>query len=384
MANKTDKDEVVKVRVTADDRRRWQRAADRETEGSLSQFVRVTVNRALAASIVLVLVLLGCARERAGDLVPGDSTPVDAATGSRADAGSARADASPMPDASPNALPDTPRMYSATPPVYFPDATGLHQQAQVYKPADYDPTKAYPLIVFLHGLGSGAAYAGWWPIAAQEVVYVMPLGATQPGNADNHFWNASAACCDFYGVAVDDVAYVGGLIDEIVAVYHVDPSLVIVVGASNGGFMAERLACDRSDVVTEIVDLAGAVRDPFDDAACSPTQKVAALVDHSQADPAVHWNGGPLSDVGSGVRPIPPVTGAMSTTDRGNCGPAAASPEVDHDATVAGLDTFVSDQDCDRGHLTFWYELTSTHCFAPTAAWSSDAWAWIQANRRTP
>ena len=55
--------------------------------------------------------------------------------------------------------------------------------------------------------------------------------------------------------------------------------------------MAERLACDRSDVVTEIVDLAGAVRDSRDPA-CSPSQRVAALVDHSEGDQAVRWNGG--------------------------------------------------------------------------------------------
>ena len=288
--------------------------------------------------------------------------------------GDAAADAAPV-DAAPA---DATANYPARPPVYFSDPIGVHPKVQVHAPADYTPTSAYPLVIFLCGSGSCAAYEGWWPIAAHEVVYAMPLSSLTPGTTDARFWNASAACCDFANTGVDDVAYLGGLIDRVSAAYHIDSSLVVVVGASNGGFMAERLACDRSDVVTEIIDLAGAVRDSRDPI-CSPSHQVAALVDHSEGDQAVRWNGGPLH---GGTWPAPPVTGLASTTDRGDCSLPAFSPDVDHDPAVPGVDTLVSDYECERGHLTFWHERASVHCFIPTAAWSSDAWAWMQAHRR--
>ena len=71
--------------------------------------------------------------------------------------------------------------YSTRPPVYFPDPTGIHPQVQVHVPAGYVPTSAYPLVLFLCGSGSCAAYEGWWPIAAHEVVYAMPLSSLTPG-----------------------------------------------------------------------------------------------------------------------------------------------------------------------------------------------------------
>ena len=70
---------------------------------------------------------------------------------------------------------------------------------------------------------------------------------------------------------VDDVAYVGGLIDEALRTWPVDPKRVYIVGHSNGDFMAHRLACERADVVVAIAGLAGAGI-AIDGSGCSPSK----------------------------------------------------------------------------------------------------------------
>jgi polyhydroxybutyrate depolymerase len=267
------------------------------------------------------------------------------------------------------------------PPVVFDDPAGLHAPVTLHAPSDYvtSPWVARPLVIFLHGY-AGNLYAGWDQIEAQEILYLVPRGLTDAQGG--HFWNASVACCDRDGRGNDDVAFLGGLIDEVVAAgWNVDRSRVAVIGASNGGFMAERMACARADVVTQIVDLAGAGQGSGDPA-CMPVLPVAAIVDHSEGDKTVLFDGGQVSIVK--MAPAPAVLGAGGTTDRGDCRSLSAVPGLlDHDATVTGAETTVEQTNCNRGSLMFWSEPTSAHVFEPTAAWGDDVWAWMQAHPRS-
>lgn len=285
-------------------------------------------------------------------------------------------------DASTDVNSDAPvdaRVYPASPQRTFSDPSALHPDVTLHVPTTYDPTRAYPLVIFLHGYnGSAAAYAGWSPIMAKDILYFEPIGALD--SYRQHYWNASTACCNRDHRSNDDVAYLGGLIDRAAAAgWHIDERYVVVVGASNGGFMAERLACDRADIVTAIVDFAGATRATAD-APCVPTGKIPALVDHSHGDQTIRWAGGTIF----GLATYPAAEGTVdSTTARGNCTPLSPIGSADHDPAVAGAETTVSTADCDRGALTLWEETASAHYFTPTATWGEDVWTWISANPRT-
>jgi polyhydroxybutyrate depolymerase len=99
------------------------------------------------------------------------------------------------------------------------------------------------------------------------------------------FWNADPLCCDFESTHVDDVAYIGGLIDDVKAAYPI--SRVYVIGHSNGGFMAYRMACDRADIVESILVLAGsAASNPN---SCQPARSVEVLHVHGTADTDVDY-----------------------------------------------------------------------------------------------
>ncbi|WP_236694287.1 alpha/beta hydrolase family esterase, partial [Mycolicibacterium obuense] len=56
---------------------------------------------------------------------------------------------------------------------------------------------------------------------------------------------------------VDDVGFLSTLITQLTNEYGVSPGRVFVTGMSAGGFMAQRLACDRADLVAAVVSVAG-------------------------------------------------------------------------------------------------------------------------------
>lgn len=126
---------------------------------------------------------------------------------------------------------------------------------------------------------------------ANGALVLAPSGSSDGGTLA---WNASDSCCWTGGAAPNDVMYLGGLIDEVLAAspsWNVDPKRIYVVGHSNGGFMALRLGCDREDVVAGVWDLAGA-GPSASDTACSLSTTVAFLHAHGTADTTISPAGG--------------------------------------------------------------------------------------------
>src|SRR5262249_16538348 len=139
---------------------------------------------------------------------------------------------------------------------------------------------------------------------------------------------------------VDDVAYLDGLIREISGVYNVDSRRVYLVGHSNGGFMAYRMACDRAQEIAAIVSLAGATWE--NPAKCAPDRAVSGLQIHADRDQEVLDGGGRSSDQG-----IEGYPGAMGSIERwasyNRCRPAipSAGKPLDLDA-LDGAETAVT------------------------------------------
>lgn len=180
---------------------------------------------------------------------------------------------------------------------------GTDRPAQVQVPSNYTPTARYPLIIVLHGLKvNGALESGYLGlnkrVDTKQFVLVVPDG-TANANGDR-FWNATPACCaalaayeDNAGVdytQIDDVAYIRSLIKEAAATYSIDTSRIGLFGHSNGGFMALRMACEASDLVTAVLSLAGST---FAEAAsCAPANyPVSILALHGDADETVLYDG---------------------------------------------------------------------------------------------
>lgn len=167
----------------------------------------------------------------------------------------------------------------------FPSAGGT-RSAWLHVPPGYDPTKGATLVANFHGFGSDgpqeALLSGMSALADERgVLVVYPYGVASS-------WNAGACCGTAWLDAVDDVAFVGDLLDRVEADWCVDPSRVFATGMSNGGFLSHRLGCELSDRVAAIAPVAGVLGVPD----CSPARPVPVLHVHGTEDPLVPWGGG--------------------------------------------------------------------------------------------
>lgn len=88
-------------------------------------------------------------------------------------------------------------------------------------------------------------------------IYMLPIGIKDTVGA--RFWRSTDACCDFADMGRHDSLYLRDLILDVGSRVPVDPKRVYVIGHSNGGFMAHRLACEHSDEIAGIISLAGAL-----------------------------------------------------------------------------------------------------------------------------
>ena len=88
---------------------------------------------------------------------------------------------------------------------------------------------------------------------------------------------------------VDDVGFLVGLAGKLQSDYNIGPGHVFVTGMSNGGFMTNRLACDRADVFAAIAPVAGTLGVGV---ACNPSRPVSVLEAHGTGDPLVPFKGG--------------------------------------------------------------------------------------------
>jgi polyhydroxybutyrate depolymerase len=198
-----------------------------------------------------------------------------------------------------------------------------------------------PLVVLLHGYtSSGAEAEEYFQLTAESdrrgFLYAIPDGTIN--REDKRFWNATPACCDFFGSGVDDSGYLIRLVDTVAARYPVDPARVYFVGHSNGGFMALRMACDHADRVTAVVSLAGAAT--ADPAQCQPARPVSVLQIHGTSDRTIRYEGSAI-----GGRRYPSAEGTVALW-RGldGCADRAdrSGPRLDLDSRLTGPETTVT------------------------------------------
>jgi polyhydroxybutyrate depolymerase len=202
-------------------------------------------------------------------------------------------------------------------------------------------------------------------VTTHGFVAVVPDGT--PDADGRRFWNATPACCNFWNVDVDDVAYIRGLIDEAKSMLAIDADRVYLVGHSNGGFMSFRMACDAADAITGIATLAGSTF--ADPERCKPSRPVSVLAIHGTKDTDVKYEGGVF-----GGSPYPGAEDTAEwwkTFDACVTGPIEGAP-LDLEPYVAGAETTPrSWSDCTEGTtVALWTMHDAGHIPAVEAAFT--------------
>jgi polyhydroxybutyrate depolymerase len=244
-------------------------------------------------------------------------------------------------------------------------------------PPDHDPAVPTALVVLLHGYSDNGEHLNQWmgmsrAAAARDILVAYPNGALDV--TGNHYWNANDACCDFYHSGVDHVAYLRFVIADVSTRYAVDPGRVYVVGHSNGGFMAHRMACDAADVVSAVVAASGGLW--RDASRCQPSRPVSVLEAIGSADSLYYdneYSAGAMHDVSSWAA-INACTGDLVSTGE----------RLDLDATAAGAETAVSRYDCPADGAVELWTLEGVGHMPNYAypAWADSVLDWLEAHRR--
>jgi polyhydroxybutyrate depolymerase len=248
---------------------------------------------------------------------------------------------------------------------------------QYQVPIHYDAARPTPLVVLLHGYGiNGVTQDAVFGLSSfaddQNLLYAYPDGTVDA--TGNRFWNATDACCDFGGTGVDDVAYVTAVIDDMSAHFNVDPKRIYVTGHSNGGFMSHRMACDRAARIAAIVALAG--DDWKDTAKCAPSEPVAVLQVHGDADDEVPYAGGTLMpSAHDSVAGWAEKNGCAATPD-------GSAPPLDLDTRLAGSETTVEKWPACRpgGAAELWTIRGGPHVPHLGKNWAPTIWGFMQAH----
>lgn len=222
-------------------------------------------------------------------------------------------------------------------------------------PPGIAPSAKRPLVVFLHGLGAtGAGLVRSLDVAT--LATQLGFSFVAPDGPKDHFgrrfWNAGRDCCDFDGANPPHVSLIGNLPTALEASGAATFGDVVIVGFSNGAFMAHRLACDVPRV-TAIVAFAGA--EPEDeDPPCQPAHPVRVVMVHGDSDHVVPYAGGPV--LGDTTRVVPSAEkGAADWAARNGCAGAPKHRREDLSPALAADETRID---------------AYTGCKAPVELWT--------------
>lgn len=163
--------------------------------------------------------------------------------------------------------------------------SGKSRSYTLVVPASYDPSRSYPLVYVLHGHGGNGAQArramGLESVAGDRAIFLYPDGRGGGWDLDSP---ASKNA---------DVAFFDAMLSRTQTHYCVDLRRVFVTGFSNGGYMANQLACRRGDRIRAVASHAGGgpyeTTGSYDEhgrLVCKG-KPVASLVVHGASDRAV-------------------------------------------------------------------------------------------------
>ena len=165
----------------------------------------------------------------------------------------------------------------------------LVRHYHVHIPATYDTSRSFPLLIALHGrLGTGKKMikqTDFNRIADRERFIVVYPEGFKRGWADGR----GITHADKQGV--NDVAFIDKLIKVLQGKLSIDHTRIYIAGHSNGGFMAQRLAIERSHQFAAIAVVAASLSEWLA-SRFTPSRPMPVSFINGTDDPVTPYEGG--------------------------------------------------------------------------------------------
>jgi polyhydroxybutyrate depolymerase len=177
-------------------------------------------------------------------------------------------------------------------------------------PGYYESDTTLPLVIGLHGTGGSAAqfdhdYGFTTKANNNNFIIVYPEGVRSTGILGLRTWNAGT-CCDFaLEQQINDVKYIGALLDNLLSRYRINAKRVYITGMSNGGMFTYRLANEMGKRIAAVAAVSSTMVLPA--APLTPSRPMPILHIHSARDTKIPYLGG----IGIGGYYFPPVDSTL-------------------------------------------------------------------------
>lgn len=158
----------------------------------------------------------------------------------------------------------------------------------VYLPKNFSASENLPLVINMHGFLTTSQfqmdYTQFNKTAdSVRAIVIYPEGVDLRWNSGTFFFVSSD---------VDDVGFLGNLMDRAAVLYNADMKKVFSMGYSAGGFMSYKLACDLTNRVAAIApNVASMVNDNL--SSCVPARPANIAAFNGLADPITPYAGFP-------------------------------------------------------------------------------------------
>jgi polyhydroxybutyrate depolymerase len=169
-----------------------------------------------------------------------------------------------------------------------------------------------PLVIGLHGGRTDsdrfAKTTEFNSLADQEgFTMAYPAGVNRHWNDGRDSTNLSTQ---------SDMAFISAMIDDIKRDHALDGRRIYATGISNGGFMAQRLACELSNKIAAVASVAATLAAPIAQQ-CHPNRSVPILMINSPVDGFVPWQGGTMTKgEGGTIVSVPDMVNFWRTNNR--------------------------------------------------------------------
>lgn len=181
---------------------------------------------------------------------------------------------------------------------------GRQRRFLMYIPKNLPRDRKAPVVFVLHGGGGsaermreGVTLKTFESLADQRgFIVIYPEAVREPGESGGHWNDGRDLDYKSHRENVDDVGFIDGLITSAGEDFlGYDLSRIYVVGASNGGMMAQRLACRIGHRLAAVASVVAALPKNIQ-TECAQSPAVPILLMNGTADPIMQWHSGFVHD----------------------------------------------------------------------------------------